>query len=76
MPSNERTTILRSSTAQIIANGEVLWCEKIHPGKAVPFSKARAQVRELLDQRAARNCQKAWIAQLRERAAAATGGGA
>lgn len=48
----------------------LLWCEKIQRGRTVPFSKARPRIRELLDRRAARNCQKAWIAQLRRAAGA------
>lgn len=43
----------------------LLWCEKIHPGSTQPFSKVRGRIRQLLEKRAARNCQKAWIAELR-----------
>jgi peptidyl-prolyl cis-trans isomerase C len=43
----------------------LLWCEKIHRRAALPFSKARPRIRQLLEDRAARNCQKAWIAALR-----------
>jgi peptidyl-prolyl cis-trans isomerase C len=42
----------------------LLWCEKIHRGVAPPFSKARPRIRQLLEERAARNCQKAWISAL------------
>ncbi len=44
----------------------LLWCEKIHPERTRPFSKVRARIRQLLEERAARNCQKAWINDLRE----------
>jgi peptidyl-prolyl cis-trans isomerase C len=42
----------------------LLWCEKIHRGVAPPFSKARPRIRQLLEERAARNCQKVWISAL------------
>jgi peptidyl-prolyl cis-trans isomerase C len=44
----------------------LLWCEKIHPGISLPFNKVRDQVRELVEGRQRRNCQKAWIAELRQ----------
>jgi len=43
----------------------LLWCEKIQHGRTVPFAKARPRIRQLLEDRARRNCQKAWIATLR-----------
>lgn len=43
----------------------LLWCEKIHRRVTLPFSKARPRIRQLLEARAARNCQKAWISALR-----------
>jgi peptidyl-prolyl cis-trans isomerase C len=43
----------------------LLWCEKIHPGIGRPFNKVRDQVREIVEGRRRRNCQKAWIAELR-----------
>jgi peptidyl-prolyl cis-trans isomerase C len=43
----------------------LLWCEKINRGAALPFSKVRTQIRQLLEERAGRNCQKAWISALR-----------
>jgi peptidyl-prolyl cis-trans isomerase C len=39
----------------------LLWCEKIHRARALPFSKPRPRVKQLLEERSARNCQKAWI---------------
>lgn len=44
----------------------LLWCEKIHPAQTLPFRKVRDRIRELLDERTARNCQKAWIQSLRQ----------
>ncbi len=46
----------------------LLWCEKIHPAQSLPFNKVRDQVREVCEGRQRRNCQKAWIAQLRQSA--------
>jgi len=46
----------------------LLWCEKIHPALSLPFNKVRDQVREVCEGRQRRNCQKAWIAQLRQSA--------
>ncbi len=43
----------------------LLWCEKIHHGRTLPFSKAKPRIQQLLKERAERNCQKAWIAELR-----------
>jgi len=43
----------------------LLWCEKIHPGHSLPFAKVRDQVKTLLVERQQRNCQKAWINELR-----------
>ncbi len=47
-------------------------CERIRPARTMPFSKAREQIRGVLVERAQRNCQKAWIATLRERAGGGT----
>jgi peptidyl-prolyl cis-trans isomerase C len=52
----------------------VLLCEKIHPGRVVPFTQARERIRALLDERRRRICQRAWIAGLRQAAAAQTTG--
>lgn len=43
----------------------LLWCEKIHRAHAFAFSKVRPRIRQVLEERARRNCQKAWIAKLR-----------
>ncbi len=43
----------------------LLWCEKVHRGHTWPFSKARSRIRQLLEERAGRHCQKAWLAELR-----------
>lgn len=51
----------------------LLWCEKIHRERSVPFKKARGRIRELLEERAARNCQKAFISRLRGRSAPGPG---
>lgn len=44
----------------------ILWCEKIKPGKKTPYSKAAPRIREYLQERQRRNCQKAWLAELRQ----------
>ena len=46
----------------------LVWCEKIHPELRPPFGKVRAQVETLVSERQRRNCQKAWIAELRRSA--------
>lgn len=43
----------------------LLWCEKIHDGRTLPFSRVRPRIQQVLKERAERNCQKAWIAELR-----------
>ena len=49
----------------------LVYCERIRPARTVPFSKVQEQIRALLEERRERDCQKAWIAGLRERAAGA-----
>ena len=43
----------------------LLWCEKIDPGTQVQLSRAWPKIVEVLTERRRRNCQKAWIAELR-----------
>jgi peptidyl-prolyl cis-trans isomerase C len=43
----------------------LLWCEKIHRGCTLPFSRVRARIRQVLEERARRSCQKAFIAALK-----------
>ncbi|MCU7960552.1 MAG: nitrogen fixation protein NifM [gamma proteobacterium symbiont of Bathyaustriella thionipta] len=42
----------------------ILLCEKIKPGKRLPYRRAAPKIRELLMQRRRRNCQKTWLAEL------------
>ena len=42
----------------------VLLCEQIFPARTIALSQARPQIRALLQERAQRNCQKAWLKQL------------
>ncbi|MEW8015079.1 MAG: nitrogen fixation protein NifM [Candidatus Sedimenticola endophacoides] len=39
----------------------ILLCEKIHPAKRVPLSKVMDRIRDTLQERQCRNCQKAWL---------------
>lgn len=43
----------------------ILWCEKIHPAKRIPLSKVADRIRETLQERQRRNCQKAWLSNLK-----------
>ncbi len=52
----------------------LLWCEKIHRARALSFSKARPRIKQLLEERSARNCQKAWIAELKRARASGSRG--
>ena len=45
----------------------LLWCEKVTPARAVAFSRVEAGIRKLLEERNRRNCQKAFVKQLREK---------
>lgn len=54
----------------------LLWCEKVHSELRLPFGQVRNQVEALVNERQRRNCQKAWIADLRRSAAASNGSGA
>ncbi|MGD2118542.1 MAG: nitrogen fixation protein NifM [Chromatiales bacterium] len=42
----------------------LLFCEKIKPAKRMPYAKAQPRIREILEQRRRRNCQKNWLASL------------
>jgi peptidyl-prolyl cis-trans isomerase C len=44
----------------------ILRCDGITRGRRIPFSAAEPRIREFLDRRAARNCQKAYLKTLRE----------
>ena len=44
----------------------ILLCEKIKPGKRVPYSKVSPRIRTLIQERRRRNCQKYWIANLQK----------
>jgi peptidyl-prolyl cis-trans isomerase C len=44
----------------------ILYCEKIKQAKRVPLSKAYPQIREHLQERHRRNCQKAWLAKIQK----------
>lgn len=44
----------------------LLLCEKVLPARNVPFSKAESRIRDHLDERNRRNCQKAWLKRLRQ----------
>lgn len=46
----------------------ILLCEKIRAAKRVPFSRAMPRIREFLQERQRRNCQKAWLAGLQQAA--------
>ncbi|MFD2111715.1 nitrogen fixation protein NifM [Thiorhodococcus fuscus] len=46
----------------------LILCERIHATTEVPFERARSKIREALDARRSRDCQKAWIAELRQQA--------
>ena len=50
----------------------LLLCERIQPGRSIPFTQARPQIRAMLEERARRQCQKAWIGGLRQGAAGPT----
>ena len=43
----------------------ILLCEKIHEGRLVPLAKAEPRIRQTLEQRRRRACQKAWLEPLR-----------
>jgi peptidyl-prolyl cis-trans isomerase C len=44
----------------------LLWCEKVVPARSIPFAKAEPRIREYLDERNRRNCQKSWLKRLRQ----------
>ena len=44
----------------------LLLCEKLMPARRVPFPQAEPRIRERLEERNRRNCQKAWLRRLRQ----------
>jgi peptidyl-prolyl cis-trans isomerase C len=44
----------------------LLLCEKVMPARSIPFSRAEPRIRTILDERNRRNCQKAFLKQLRQ----------
>jgi nitrogen fixation protein NifM len=52
----------------------ILLCERIRPGRRVPLSQAAPRIREILQERQRRNCQKAWLAGLKTDASGRVGG--
>jgi peptidyl-prolyl cis-trans isomerase C len=46
----------------------LIWCERIHPEQILPFAKVRDTIRQALLERRRRDCQKAWLAELRQSA--------
>lgn len=61
MNENEISPIIESEMGF-----HILWCEKIKPGKRIPFSKAKSKILEVLIERRKRNCQKNWLASLQQ----------
>ncbi|MCB1790292.1 MAG: nitrogen fixation protein NifM [Gammaproteobacteria bacterium] len=63
---------LREGEVSEVVESEVglhlLLCERIEAGRKVPLSKARTRIVEILQQRKQRNCQKAWLGELRRAA--------
>ena len=45
----------------------IMLCEKIKSGMRTPLNKAAPRIREILEARQQRNCQKAWLATLQNR---------
>ncbi|MTW21658.1 nitrogen fixation protein NifM [Allochromatium palmeri] len=44
----------------------LLWCERIEPARVITFEHARARIRTHLESYRRRECQKAWIAHLKQ----------
>jgi peptidyl-prolyl cis-trans isomerase C len=45
----------------------LVYCERIQQARTLPFSKVRETIHNLLVDRRRRNCQKAWLGELRQR---------
>ncbi|MGR9108415.1 MAG: nitrogen fixation protein NifM [Gammaproteobacteria bacterium] len=63
MAENEISPIVESEMGF-----HILFCEKIRPARTMPFSKVSSRIGELLNERQKRNCQKAWLAGLKQAA--------
>jgi peptidyl-prolyl cis-trans isomerase C len=46
----------------------ILLCERISPARTLPFNKAKERIVSALKERRSREAQRAWVAELRERA--------
>jgi peptidyl-prolyl cis-trans isomerase C len=61
---------LQEGTVSEVLETEVgfhlLLCERVVPARAAPFSKVEERIRQLLDERNRRNCQKAFLKKLQE----------
>lgn len=44
----------------------MLYCEKINAARKIPLAKAAPRIRQVLQERQRRNCQKAWLAGLQK----------
>ena len=42
----------------------ILYCEQIKPARRIPYNKVKSRIREILQERNRRNCQKSWLAAL------------
>ncbi|MBT3038190.1 MAG: nitrogen fixation protein NifM [Candidatus Thiodiazotropha sp. (ex Codakia orbicularis)] len=61
MQENEISPVIASEMGY-----HILLCEMIQPAKRVPISKVKTKIREILEQRQRRNCQKAWLTSLQK----------
>lgn len=46
------------------AGFHIIVCSQIHPEQTMTLPKARTQIREFMEERARRTCQRAWLAEL------------
>ncbi|WP_295393176.1 nitrogen fixation protein NifM [uncultured Thiodictyon sp.] len=51
----------------------LLLCERVQPARSIPFAEIQPQIRQLLQERAGRRSQQAWIGALRQRPAMSAG---
>jgi peptidyl-prolyl cis-trans isomerase C len=62
-------SLQEGTITRIIETGlglHLLLCEKVMPARGIPFARAESRIREHLDARNRRNCQKAWLRTLRQ----------
>ena len=53
-----------SDIVETEAGFHIVKCGKIHPAETIPFKKAQAKIRKIMQETTQRTCQRNWLASL------------